>query len=71
MKCNSGPGRPLSQARDVRSALVNRLCCAAFAVFVGVLSTKFERSQSFIEYRLGWWALTTRSKKKDGKEKST
>ena len=29
----------LSQARDVRSALVNRLYCAVCAVFVGVLST--------------------------------
>ena len=33
------PCWPLSQARDVRSALVNRLCCAVCAVFVCVLST--------------------------------
>ena len=33
------PCWPLSQARDVGSALVNRLYCAVCAVFVGVLST--------------------------------
>ena len=40
------PCWPLSQARDVRPALVNRLYCAACAVFVGVLSTSPAQSLS-------------------------
>ena len=41
---------PLSQARDVRSALVNRLYCAVSAVFMGVLSTL---SVDFLEFLPG------------------
>ena len=42
------PCWPLTQARDVRSALVNRLYCAVCTVFVGVLSTANVRFTSSI-----------------------